>query len=89
MINLSGDKSELRIYSSICVSILPLHHTKRFSCSVDQLVHVMVEVQSDENQSDRNRMLLLAARAARPGRLSYSYPFIVVVLYYTSRTLVR
>jgi hypothetical protein len=69
-------------------SILPLHHMKRFSCSVDQLVHLMVEVRSDENQSDRNRMLLLAARAARLGRLSYNYPFIVVALYCTSRTLV-
>ena len=59
------------------------HYTPRsdFHVSVDRLVHLIVEVQSQKNQSDRNRMLLQAACAARLGRLSYRYPFIVVALY--------
>ncbi|KAI0254966.1 hypothetical protein BJV78DRAFT_807834 [Lactifluus subvellereus] len=52
-----------------------------FHVSVDRLVSLMVEVQSDKNQSDRNRMLLQAACAARLGHLSYNHPFIVVALY--------
>jgi hypothetical protein len=45
------------------------------------LVYLLVEVQSDENQGDRYRMLLQAACAARLGYLSYNNPFIVVALY--------
>ncbi|KAI0249462.1 hypothetical protein BJV78DRAFT_696849 [Lactifluus subvellereus] len=51
-----------------------------FHVSVDRLVSLMVEVQSDKNQRDRTRMLLQAACVARLGRLSYN-PFIVVALY--------
>jgi hypothetical protein len=59
------------------------HYTPRsnFHVSVDQLIYLLVEVQSDRNQSDRIRMLLHAACAARLGRLSYKNPFIVVALY--------
>ncbi|KAN0106917.1 hypothetical protein V8E52_010661 [Russula decolorans] len=52
-----------------------------FHLSVDRLVYLFVEVQSDTNQSDRYRMLLHAACAARLGYLSYNNPFIVVALY--------
>ncbi|KAH9968405.1 hypothetical protein BJV74DRAFT_273205 [Russula compacta] len=52
-----------------------------FHVSVDQLVYLLVEVQSDNDQSDRYRMLLQAACAARLGRKSYEDPFIVVALY--------
>ena len=52
-----------------------------FHVSVDQLVYLLVEVQSDKDQSDRYRMLLQAACAARLGRMSYENPFIVVALY--------
>jgi hypothetical protein len=44
-------------------------------------MYLIVEVQLDENQSDRNRMLLQAACAARLGRLSYHNPFIVMAMY--------
>jgi hypothetical protein len=61
------------------------HYTLQsyFHVSVDRLVYflVEVEVQSDENQSNRYQMLLHAACAARLGYLSYNYPFIVVALY--------
>ena len=59
------------------------HYTPRsdFHASVDQLVYLMVEVQSDRNQSDRYRMFLQAACAARLGRQLYKKPFIVVALY--------
>jgi len=52
-----------------------------FHVSVDQMVYLLVEVQSDKNQGDRYRMLLQAACAARLGRLSYNNPFIAVALY--------
>ena len=52
-----------------------------FHVSVDRLMYFLVEVQSDENQSDRYQMLLHAACAARLGYLSYNNPFIVVALY--------
>jgi hypothetical protein len=52
-----------------------------FHVSVDQLVYLLVEVQSDRNQGDRYRMLFQAACTARLGRLSYNNPFIVVALY--------
>jgi hypothetical protein len=52
-----------------------------FHVAVDQLVYLLVEVQSDKNQYNRYRMLLQAACAARLGRMSYEYPFIVVALY--------
>lgn len=44
-------------------------------------MYLLVEVQSDNDQSDRYRMLLQAACAARLGRKSYEDPFIVVALY--------
>jgi hypothetical protein len=44
-------------------------------------VYLLVEVQSDENQGDRYRMLLQAACAARLGHKSYKNPFIVVAFY--------
>lgn len=52
-----------------------------FHVSVDELVHLSVEVQSEGNQRDRYRMLLQAACAARLGRQFYSNPFIVMALY--------
>ena len=52
-----------------------------FHVSVDRLMYFLVEVQSDENQSDQYQMLLHAACAARLGYLSYNNPFIVVALY--------
>jgi hypothetical protein len=52
-----------------------------FHVSVDQLVYLLVEVQSERDQSDRYRMLLQAACAARLGRQIYNNPFIVVALY--------
>jgi hypothetical protein len=61
------------------------HYTPQsyFHVFVDRLVYflVEVEVQSDENQSNRYQMLLHAACAARLGYLSYNDPFIVVALY--------
>ena len=42
---------------------------------------LLVEVQSDKNESDRYRMLLQAACAARLGRHFYNDLFIVVALY--------
>ena len=59
------------------------HYTPRsdFHASVDQLVYLMVEVQSKRNQADRYRMLLQAACAARLGCHFYEEPFIVVALY--------
>jgi hypothetical protein len=52
-----------------------------FHISVDRLLYLIVEVQSDKDQNDRTRMLLRAASAARLGRLSYNNPFIVVAIY--------
>jgi hypothetical protein len=52
-----------------------------FHVSVDRLVYLMVEVQSDRDEKDRYRMLLQAACAARLGRKIYERPFIVVALY--------
>jgi len=59
------------------------HYTPRsdFHVSVDQMVYLMVEIQSDRNQGDRYRMLMQAACAARLGRRFYMEPFIVVALY--------
>ena len=59
------------------------HYSPRsdFHASVDQLVYLMVEVQSHRNQIDRYRMLLQAACAARLGRQLYKQPFVVVALY--------
>jgi hypothetical protein len=62
------------------------HYTPRsdFLLSVDQLVYLMVEVQSDRNESDRHRMLLQAACAVRLGnslRCGKGDPFIVMALY--------
>jgi hypothetical protein len=66
------------------------HYTPRscFHVSVDRLVYLLIEVQSDENQSGRYRMLLQAACAARLGYLSYNSPFIVVALYIESTGMV-
>lgn len=44
----------------------------------------MVEVQSDRLQSDRTRMLLQAACAARLGYMAYGEPFVVIALYIES-----
>jgi hypothetical protein len=55
-----------------------------FHVSVDRLVYLLVEVQSDTNQTDRWRMLLQAACAARLGYMSYGNPFVVVALYIES-----
>jgi len=61
-----------------------------FHASVDQLVYLFVEVQSETNDDDRYQMLLQAACAARLGRHNerffiklalYKEPFIVVALY--------
>ena len=52
-----------------------------FSVSVDGLMYLLVEVQSDKDQNDRYRMLLQAACVARLGHLLYDNPFIVVALY--------
>jgi hypothetical protein len=51
-----------------------------FHVSIDRLVHLLVEVQSEHNQADRYRMLLQAACVARLGRQFYD-SFIVVALY--------
>jgi hypothetical protein len=60
-----------------------------FHISVDRLVYLLVEVQSEQNQDDRRRMLLRAACAARLGRRSYNDPFIVVALYIENSGRVR
>jgi hypothetical protein len=52
-----------------------------FHVSVNGLMHLLVEVQSDKHQYDRYRMLLQAACVARLGRMLYDNPFIVVALY--------
>ena len=52
-----------------------------FHVSVDGSMFLLVEVQSDKNESDRYRMLLQAACAARLGRHLYNDLFIVVALY--------
>jgi len=60
------------------------HYTPRsgFHLSVDRLMYLLVEVQSDKDEGDRYRMLLQAACAARLGRTCYpDLPFIVVALY--------
>ncbi|KAH9962518.1 hypothetical protein BGW80DRAFT_865225 [Lactifluus volemus] len=62
-------------------------HTPRsdFHLSVDRLVSLLVEVQSEKSEGDRYRMLLQAACVARLGRQllddDESNPFIVVALY--------
>jgi hypothetical protein len=52
-----------------------------FHISVDGLVHLMVEVQSERDERDRYRMLLQGACAARVGRKIYGRPFIVMAVY--------
>ena len=52
-----------------------------FHISVDELVHFMVQVQSDRDEKDRYQMLLQGACAARLGRKVYKRPFIVMALY--------
>ena len=52
-----------------------------FHISIDRLVRLMVEVQSDKYQSDRYRMLLQGACVARLGYNFFGPPFIVVALY--------
>ncbi len=52
-----------------------------FHVSVNGLIYLLVEVQSDKDQTDRYRMLLQAACVARLGRLLHDNPFIVVALY--------
>ena len=49
---------------------------------------LVVEVQSENDEKDRYRMLLQAACAARLGYLSYEKPFIVVALYIGSSGMV-
>lgn len=55
-----------------------------FHVSIDGLIHLMVEVQSDKDEKDRYRMLLQGACAARLGRNIYDRPFIVMALYIKS-----
>ena len=52
-----------------------------FRISVGGLIYLLVEVQSDNDQYDRYRMLLQAACVARLGRQFYNAPFIVMALY--------
>ena len=52
-----------------------------FHISVDQLVYLLVEVQSEKDQSDRYRMLLQGACVARLGCQLNDKPHIVVALY--------
>jgi hypothetical protein len=52
-----------------------------FHVALDQLIYLLVEVQSDTNERDKYRMLLHAACVARLGRALYNHPFIVVALY--------
>jgi hypothetical protein len=74
---------------SLIVSVETEHRQKEycytpqsdFHISVDNLVSLLVEVQSDSHESDRYRMLLQAACMARLGRLFYNKLFIVVALY--------
>ncbi|KAI0283111.1 hypothetical protein BGY98DRAFT_953092 [Russula aff. rugulosa BPL654] len=70
--------------------IVSVEHSKKeyrytprsdFSVFIDKLACLLVEIQSEEDQSDRNRMLLQAACAARLGRQMYNNLFIVVALY--------
>jgi hypothetical protein len=51
-----------------------------FHVSVDQLVYLLVEVQSEKDQSDRYRMLLQGACVARLGRQFYDKLHIVMAL---------
>jgi hypothetical protein len=44
-------------------------------------VHFLVEVQSEQNQNDRYRMLLQAKCAAQVGCRLYNNPFIVMAMY--------
>jgi hypothetical protein len=61
-----------------------------FSVFIDKLACLLVEFQSEKDQSDRNRMLLQAACAARLGRQMYNNTFIVVALYIeTSGRVIR
>ena len=59
------------------------HYAPRsdFHFSVVRLIYLLVEVQSDQNEGDRYRMLLQAACVARLGRLAFDKPFIVMALY--------
>jgi hypothetical protein len=59
------------------------HYTPQsdFYASVDELPYLLVEVQSDDYESDRYQMLLQAACVARFGCQSYGKPYIVVALY--------
>ena len=59
-----------------------------FHVSVDGLVHLMVEVQSERDEKDRYRMLLQSACAARVGRKIYGRPFIVMALYIQNNGIV-
>ena len=52
-----------------------------FHFSLDGLVYLVIEVQSDKEERDRYRMILQGACAARLGRKIYKRPFIVMALY--------
>jgi hypothetical protein len=54
------------IVATGCSSLLSPSNPRRsdFYVSIDRLVYLLVEVQSDKDQSDRYRMLLQAACAA-------------------------
>jgi hypothetical protein len=52
-----------------------------FHVALDQLMYLLVEVQTNEAKYDKYRMLLQAACAARLGRVLCNKPFIVVALY--------
>jgi hypothetical protein len=52
-----------------------------FYVALDQLMYLLVEVQSNKRKYDKCRMLLQAACAARLGRVLCNKPFIVVAMY--------
>jgi len=58
---------------------LQLHAT--YHMAIDGLVYLMVEVQSDDAEGDRSRMLLQAACMARLWRHMFKQPFIFFALY--------
>jgi hypothetical protein len=56
-----------------------------FYLALDGSIYLLVEVQSNENEADRYRMLLQAACATRLGNsLRQDDPFIVTAFYITS-----
>ena len=60
-----------------------------FHLSVDGLVHLIVEVQSERDEKDRYRMLLQGACAARAGRKIYKRSSLVMALYIKNNGIVE